>query len=81
LCVCVYIYMHSIKASLKLRVCFHSVPAYQYVLIVEEIEARWQRVVEGYVGMEQPRGTHTSVGIAVSTPVESSHTFSEIAIV
>jgi len=39
------------------------------------------RVVEGYVGMEQPRGTYTSVGIAVSTPVESSHTFSEIAIV
>ena len=63
--------IHSIKASLKL--CLHSVPAYQPVLIVEEIEARWQRVVEGYVGREQPRGTYTSVGIAVSTSVESNY--------
>jgi hypothetical protein len=53
---------------------------YQPVLIVGEIEARWQRVVEGYVGMKQPRGTYASVGIAVSTFVESCHTFSEIAI-
>lgn len=73
------VYIHSIKKSLKL--CFHSALAYQPVFIVEETEARWQRVVEGYVGMEQPRGTYASVGIAVSTSVESSHTFSEIAIV
>jgi len=49
-------YIHSIKALLKL--CFHSVPAYQPVLIVEEIEARWQKAVEGYVGVKQPRGRY-----------------------
>jgi hypothetical protein len=65
----------------SLKLYFHSVPAHQPVLIVEETEARWQRVVEGYVDVEQTRGTYASVGIAVSTSVESSHTFSEIAII